>query len=101
VSSEAPEPVQVLAAPGETFGHDTLTDAGRAVSLSLALCSPGCWKPMIVAVILSLASAGTIYFACEFLVNVVEWLVTLHAPMLRTNRPLPARCSHIRIHSRA
>jgi hypothetical protein len=60
---------------------------------------------MIVAVILFLASAGTIYFACEFLLNVVEWLngkrVSVHAPMMRPNRPLPLLCSHIRIHSRA
>lgn len=40
---------------------------------------------MIVAVTLFLASAGTIYFACEFLLNVVEWLVTSHAPMLHPN----------------
>jgi hypothetical protein len=43
---------------------------------------------MIVAVILFLASAGTIYFACEFLLNVVERLtakrVNTRAPMVRS-----------------
>jgi hypothetical protein len=57
---------------------------------------------MIVAVILFLASAGTIYFACEFLLNVVEWLqvkrISSHAPMVHPNRSLPLLCSHIRIH---
>jgi hypothetical protein len=48
---------------------------------------------MIVALLLFLASAGTIYFACEFLLNVVERLntkrVIARAPMVRPNRPLP------------
>jgi hypothetical protein len=47
---------------------------------------------MIVAVILYLASAGTIYFACEFLLNAVEWLkvkrVSSHAPMVHPTLPL-------------
>jgi hypothetical protein len=58
---------------------------GEPHRLSLALCSPGWWKPMIVAMILFLASAGTIYFACEFLLNLVEWLATSHAPMVHPN----------------
>jgi hypothetical protein len=60
---------------------------------------------MIVAVILCLACAGTIYIAGEFLLNAVEWRnvkrVSPHAPMVHPNRPLPLLCSHIRIHSRA
>jgi hypothetical protein len=40
---------------------------------------------MIIAVILFLASTGTIYFTCEFLLNPVEWLATSHAPAVHPN----------------
>jgi hypothetical protein len=60
---------------------------------------------MTVAVILFLAFAGTIFFACNFLLKVVETLkikrLIPHAPMVRPNRHLPLLCSDIRIHSRA
>jgi hypothetical protein len=69
VSSEASEPVPVSGAPGETFGHDTLTHAGRAVSVRhWPSARPAVGNPMIVTSILFLASAGAIYLACEFFV---------------------------------
>jgi cation:H+ antiporter len=59
--------------PGETFGHDALTLAGRArVREPMVIRSPGPGKSMLTA-LLFLLSAGAIYFACEYFVNGVEW----------------------------
>lgn len=59
--------------PGETFGHDALTFAGRArVAEPMVVRSPGLGKIMLIA-LLFLLSAGAIYFACEYFVNGVEW----------------------------
>jgi cation:H+ antiporter len=59
--------------PGETFGHDALTFAGRArVAEPMVFRSPGLGKNMLTA-LLFLLSAGAIYLACEYFVNGVEW----------------------------
>ncbi len=59
--------------PGETFGHDALTFAGRArVAEPMVVRSPGLGKVMLIA-LLFLLSAGAIYLACEYFVNGVEW----------------------------
>ncbi len=59
--------------PGETFGRDALTLAGRArVVAPMVFRSPGHGKSMLT-VLLFLLSAGAIYVACEYFVNGVEW----------------------------
>jgi hypothetical protein len=42
---------------------------GERIDVPLALCSPGCWKPMTFAAILLLASAGAIHVVCEILLS--------------------------------
>jgi cation:H+ antiporter len=60
--------------PGETFGHDALTLAGRArVAEPMVFRSPGLGTNMLIA-LWFLLSAGAIYLACEYFVNGVEWV---------------------------
>src|SRR5690606_11385335 len=59
--------------PGETFGHDAFTPAGRAVS-SCHWCLLVRLRPMFLTLFLFFLSALVIYFACEYFVNGIEWV---------------------------
>ncbi|MDF6860971.1 hypothetical protein NMT95_24545, partial [Escherichia coli] len=59
--------------PGETFGRDVLTQAGRRASSRhwfIAFAWPR--LSMLLTIGLFLMSAGAIYLACEYFVNGIE-----------------------------
>jgi cation:H+ antiporter len=59
--------------PGETFGHDALTQPGEPRRRAIGIRSSGC-VIMISTFVLFFAAAAVIYFACEYFVNGVEWV---------------------------
>ncbi len=59
--------------PGETFGLIAFTPAGRAALLRQSDLLVRL-SIMLLSIFLFLLAAATIYFACEFFVNGVEWV---------------------------
>jgi cation:H+ antiporter len=59
--------------PGETFGHDALTQPGEPRRRATGIRSSGC-HVMLSTLVLFFAAAAVIYIACDYFVNGVEWV---------------------------
>jgi cation:H+ antiporter len=59
--------------PGETFGHDALTQPGEPRRRATGVRSSGC-HVMLFTLVLFFAAAAAIYVACDYFVNGVEWV---------------------------